>query len=1069
MNAKIIKRKIRFIVVPIINYIRKVTQRRNYQYRRYYEKLDVIDRTILYESRDGKSITDSPYAIFKYLLHNPEYKDYQHIWSLHCFDDLQSVMNQYKDYKNVKFVKRNSKEYLKCLAASKYLINNSTFQSFFIPKSDQVYINTWHGTPLKSMGFDIPGNPSLSQNVVRNFLSADYLLSPNEHTSNMFLDSYKLKGIYPGEIIEEGYPRIDLTLQTNRRQFQAVLTSTGLTIDSSKKTILYAPTWKGTNVSRAKNDMFQIIADMAYLIDQVGREYNVLIKVHPFLYAEARKFQEIKNILVPDFIDTNELLSAVDLLITDYSSIFFDYLVTDKPILFYVWDYDDYNEERGRSLRDNELPGPILFTIKEVIEAVQSIGEVSVDYKNVYKMAKNRFVNHDDGRVTKRIVDYIFNNIDPGLKVIHHQDKEKKKILIYPGGMMNNGITSSFINLMDNIDFNQYDVSVFINSPSSKEVLNNLAKVNKNARFLFRNGQGVYSIFEIYRDKFVHNRGAHTDFTKRLYPEQAYKRELKRCFGRTKFDIAIDFSGYSLFWAKYLLATDAKKKICYMHNDLLSDSERKINGRRPHRINLRGLFSVYHRFDKLVSVSLGTMELNKKNLAQYADNSKFDYVMNSINVEKILRLSNEVNSDSQDESINSGQLIGNKPFKSWAVIQYPAEHFVWNRPPGLEGAVRVTPAGNYLDQEVMILREAYTEAGGCYKFAIEDRIEGWLDQTCFKLLPDSILSEKVVNKSLILQNVSGNSIWNLPYKVEGVQKVCSSKEYKGVLVDVDIEVRTQHGTYSRISVNGVHLGWIDSSALKMVKKENGVKTSLFKLWNRQKYKRHISHLRRLTIAANSVKEIAAANEGTVDRLEIHKTEGLLNTQAVQMSEYIAVKTIEGTTIPEPSSENFNFINMGRLSPEKAQDNLINAFARFHQNQQNSKLYILGAGPLRKELEDLIAELKLKDSVFLVGQVENPFIIMKKCDCFVLSSHYEGQPMVLLEALTLGMKIVATDIVANRTVLEHGRYGLLVENSIEGIEKGLQEAAEKQPAGNMIEFLPEEYNQKAMGTFYKVLS
>ncbi len=105
----------------------------------------------------------------------------------------------------------------------------------------------------------------------------------------------------------------------------------------------------------------KFIADMTYLKEQTGKNFNILIKVHPFLYEQARKFEEVQNILVPDFVDTNDLLSSIDILVTDYSSIFFDFLVTDKPILFYVWDYDNYNEERGRSLADDELPGPISF------------------------------------------------------------------------------------------------------------------------------------------------------------------------------------------------------------------------------------------------------------------------------------------------------------------------------------------------------------------------------------------------------------------------------------------------------------------------------------------------------------------------------------------------------------------------------------------------------------------------------------------------------------------------------------------------------------------------------------
>ncbi|MEH7075094.1 CDP-glycerol glycerophosphotransferase family protein [Neobacillus drentensis] len=1113
MISKVLKRRVKFIINPIYHFFAKANHRINYQYTKYYEKLSVVDKTILYESRDGKSLTDSPYAIFKYLLHNPEYKDYQHIWSVTSLEELASVINQFKDVDNIKFVKRNSKEYLKALASCKYLINNSTFQSFYIRKNEQIYINSWHGTPLKSMGFDIPGNPSVSQNVVRNFLSADYLISPNEHTTHMFLDSYKLKGIYNGEILEVGYPRIDLTYHTNAELFKQYLSKIGVKVDQNKKTILYAPTWKGTNVSRAKNDMFQIIADTTYLQNKIGEDYQILIKVHPFLYAEARKFTEIKDILIPDFVDTNELLSIVDLLITDYSSIFFDYLVTNNPILFYVWDYDDYNESRGRYLADDELPGPTLFTIHEVAEAVQSISKVRVEYRQVYKDAMLRFASHDDGEVTKRTVDYIFKGQKPALNVIKPIDIQKKKILIYPGGMMNNGITSSFINLMDNIDFTKYDVSIFMKTPTSKEALNNIAKINKNARLLFRNGLAVLDISEVYRDKLVHNRGARSNLTQKLYPEKAYLREFKRFFGKSHFDYAIDFSGYSLYWAKYLLASDAKKKICYMHNDLLSDSERTINGRKPHRVNLRGLFSVYNRFDKLVSVSAGTMELNKQNLSQYAGESKFDYVMNSINTKKILTLSNEEPSEQQGETTTNlnGKLLSNIAFKARAIITNPQDHFIWNRPVGLEGAKQVASANSSLKKEVTILQEAQTVTSVSYKFTIDERIIGWLDQECFELLPDSILFEKQVNKTAVLQNVSGNDIWNKPYKTEDIQKVSSSKDYKGIVVDIDREVRTQHGFYSRFSINGTLIGWIDSSAFSNVSDEGAnqpLQQSVFKQVNKQKFKAIINQLDNRTLEENNLYELAVianpANyviwtkpypnpgckkimdasdlaEAEVIVTKCNKTQagsfyffyhqgkqlGWLDQRAFSIIENAEIVS-EKAAFPEPVKDNYNFVNMGRLSPEKGQDNLIKAFAKFHKGFPQSKLYILGEGQLRKDLEKLIVELNMEDSVFLVGQVENPFQVMKKCDCFVLSSHYEGQPMVLLEAMTLGMKILATDIVANRTVLEQGRYGLLVENSIEGLEKGLTKLAKNELEYTPDEFNAEEYNKKAMDTFYKVL-
>ncbi|MEC1862310.1 CDP-glycerol glycerophosphotransferase family protein [Bacillus licheniformis] len=1205
MNKKVLKRKIKFIKDPIENYLKKRNHRRNNKYAKFYKKLNVVDNTILYESRDGKSITDSPFAIFDYLIKNPEFNHYKHIWTIADFEALEPVISKYKDMPNVEFVKRNSDKYLQYLATAKYLINNSTLQSFFICKEEQVYINTWHGTPLKSMGFDIPGNPAHSQNVLRNFISADYLLSPNKHTTNMFLNSYKLEGLYSGEIIEEGYPRIDLTLNTSPEEFKSYLKDLSLLISNDKQTILYAPTWKGNSVSKVKNDVFQIISDMNYLEEKIGSDYNVLIKVHPFLYSEASKVSELKGKLIPDFIDTNQLLSTVDILITDYSSIFFDFLVTDRPILFYMWDADDYNKQRGKYINNEDLPGPVLYNVRELVEAIGNIHQVKSEFQTNYEKNKVKFTNHDDGNVTKRVVEKIFKNKGQ-LNVIRDLDKKKEKILIYPGGMKNNGITSSFLNLMNNIDFDKYDVSCFMKTPHSREVLNNINKVNKNVRFIFKPGLPVYTLFDVYKDKLVHNRGANGKLEKKFYPEDAYLREHKRLFGKSKFDYVIDFSGYSLYWAKYLVCADAKKKICYMHNDLLSDSERLVNGRRPHKINLRGLFSIYNKFDKLVSVSKGTMELNKKNLAIYADEDKFDYIMNSINPEKILGIDHLKEKDTEKLAIaeqNHEEIIANKSFKARAKIVNVEGFFIIN---SLFDKVnqKLTPAKEFENKEVTIIREAHTNDGKVfYKFTIDDSIIGWLNLEAFELLPDSILLERKVNKLAVIQHPNGNDIWNKPYKTLDVQKVSSSKQYKGIIVEVDKEVRTQHSFYSRIYINDILIGWIDNSALKIVKeyqshpedteKQSAIKNEKAKI-KRKNYKKHskiIQGLENRTLEEikmnlfatitngenytiwtkaypnNGCKEISTAeefNDTIVIVKKSHKTKegeyyrfyadgkaiGWLDSRAFNIIEepviarsrevkYNAIVNLsdadfiynkpfdlpgctpiedyqkfneqeveiveealtqEGTyckavlnnkvlgwigrkslnvieppgikvgktLVPYPSECNYNFVNMGRLSPEKGQDNLIKAFHTHIQSYPDSRLYILGDGPLRKDLQKIVDSLELQDYVYLMGQLENPFGFMKMCDCFVLSSHYEGQPMVLLEAMTLGMRILATDIIANRTVLENGRYGTLVDDSIAGLENGLK-AVRTEINTVMQAFDYNEYNKKAMDTFYKVLN
>ncbi|WP_323066513.1 CDP-glycerol glycerophosphotransferase family protein [Peribacillus frigoritolerans] len=124
MNKKVIKRKVDFLKQPIVNFLLKENHQRVNRYAKYYEKLSIQKNTILYESRDGNSMTDSPYAMFKYMLENQDYQDFMHIWSIQDFSVLSGVMAKYKDMPNVQFVQRNSKEYLKWLATSEYLINN---------------------------------------------------------------------------------------------------------------------------------------------------------------------------------------------------------------------------------------------------------------------------------------------------------------------------------------------------------------------------------------------------------------------------------------------------------------------------------------------------------------------------------------------------------------------------------------------------------------------------------------------------------------------------------------------------------------------------------------------------------------------------------------------------------------------------------------------------------------------------------------------------------------------------------------------------------------------------------
>ncbi len=825
-----LSRKYKFIASPILKRAKSKYQKKVNQYAQLYHSTSIKPHQILYQVRDGKSITDSPYAIFLGLNAHETFSNYQHIWVVDHPDTLVFYQEKFKVFQNVSFVIKESNEYLKALTESKFLINNATFPAYFTKKPEQVYINTWHGTPLKHMGFDVKNNLKGSQNTMKNFLASDYIISPNAHTTNIFKHTFKLDGLYSGEILEIGYPRIDLTINTTANEAREYLAE-HLNLKKNP-IILYCPTWRGKNVNDPENSLLNIFEEIKLLNQKLP--HQVLVKVHPFVYSKAKEMPELKPYLVPDFLDTNQLMPAVDLMITDYSSIFFDFLVTDKPIVFYVPDLDKYQNERGVYIDLCALPGPVADNIQDVITLVSNESYKDADVQEKYAKFKHNFVNYENGSVTERLIESVFlNQQDTSSKNASHHQKEK--ILLYPGGMKHNGITTSVINLLANINYDKYDVTVFTNNTNNVEQLNNLQSLNDNVRIVLRRGPMIATFKELYQNEFVRQRGIYKSFEKRLYPKALFEREFRKIFGDSQFDYAIDYSGYAMFWSNLVLASGAKKKYILLHSDIKSDMERTVKGKRPHYQNLKGVISLYPYFDKLVSVSEATKKLNQSNFGGLKLKNRHIASRNTINIEKINQL-------------------------------------------------------------------------------VDD---------------DSDLFEK--NGTPVLPTL------------------------------------TEHGM-----------------------------------------------------------------------------------EAIEFSQ-----------------DDFKIVSVGRLSPEKGFDLLIKAVAELAPKYPQLKLYILGDGPLKGTLKSLVEQLGIQNHVYFLGQRRNPFFIVKRADVFALTSHYEGQSMVILEALTVGTHVLASDIIANRYVLEDEKYGMLVEKNEVDIAKGLEQFINGTNK-DYAKFDAVAYNEETIQEFYSLL-
>lgn len=447
-----------------------------------YLSLPIKENVIMYEAFGGLGILDNPRAIFKALLENEDFKNYIHVWSIKDDSIMENNLNEFAFMDNVIIVDRDSKEYYLYLATAKYLFNNSTFDYYFVRRKEQIYTNTWHGVPTKHMGYEHTiERVENSRGPVRNFLSANYLISANSFVrETMFENAYLLKNVFEGEYIEQGHPRTDAILNTSHEYLCEKLAAEGL--NTTKKIILYAPTWKGKLYNSLEYDIDEyknIINKIKCSIDT--NEYEVYLRVHYFIYKELKKDDDLSRILVPFTIDTNELLSGVDILISDYSSIFFDFLVTNRPVLFYVPDLNEYINNRGLYIPIEDLPGPVSDDLDIICNAISQIDKVNDYYKEKYDAILNWCCPKDDGFVCSRIIKRIFCNNNE--LVCNHLDKEK--ILIFVDASKKLGKQLSRLKVqVDNADFSKYDITILTPVFGDGFVKEFWNKFNKNVRII---------------------------------------------------------------------------------------------------------------------------------------------------------------------------------------------------------------------------------------------------------------------------------------------------------------------------------------------------------------------------------------------------------------------------------------------------------------------------------------------------------------------------------------------------------------------------------------------------------
>jgi len=369
------------------------------------QKLPFRD-AVVFVSWKGKQCGDNPRGIADELRRRGD--DREHIWAVNDY----SVPAP----EGVRVVLSGTEDYFEALARSRYVIANDDMGPNYHKRDGQVYVQTWHGTPLKRIGFDITQAHFISgvryfDVLAEDVAKWDLLLSPNPFSTPIMRRAFR----YDGEILECGYPRNDV-LRSGDSSRVAAEVRRRLGLPDGKKVVLYAPTWRDNQYYASGRYRFDFRLDLERAWRDLGDDHVFLIRGHHHMAEDVPAGPRPDfAINVTAYPDISELFLVTDVLVTDYSSVMFDFAPTGRPMVFFTYDLEQYRDNlRGFYFDfEAEAPGPLLATSDEVVSAIADIDSVAAGHQAAYAAFTAKFCPLDDGEAAARACDSVFGHYPP--------------------------------------------------------------------------------------------------------------------------------------------------------------------------------------------------------------------------------------------------------------------------------------------------------------------------------------------------------------------------------------------------------------------------------------------------------------------------------------------------------------------------------------------------------------------------------------------------------------------------------------------------------------------------------
>ncbi|MFE2291616.1 CDP-glycerol glycerophosphotransferase family protein [Streptomyces sp. NPDC059452] len=357
-----------------------------------------IRPAVLFDAFKGTQYSDSPRAVHEEMVRRGV--ELEHLWVVR--DDQVDVPPTARP------VRMWSPEWYEALATSRYVVANNHLPDWFSKRPDQIVVQTWHGTPLKKIGHDIESvhfaDQRYLERVEKEVRNWDMLVSPNSFSTPILQRAFK----FPGEMVECGYPRNDILRRPGtERHAEEIRRRIGL--PPGKRIIMYAPTWRDDQFYAPGKYKFDFRIDLDDARARLGDDHVLMVRRHPNVVDPVPGAGDGFVFDVSDYPDMADLSLISDVMITDYSSLMFDFVNTGRPILFFTYDLDHYRDTLRGFYFDFEqsAPGPLLFASAELIFAIRNIDRIEAEYSERYRWFQREFCDLDDGYASARLTDRI--------------------------------------------------------------------------------------------------------------------------------------------------------------------------------------------------------------------------------------------------------------------------------------------------------------------------------------------------------------------------------------------------------------------------------------------------------------------------------------------------------------------------------------------------------------------------------------------------------------------------------------------------------------------------------------